>query len=157
MPEKRTTNAGLKVNIFNGRKGFSFKKSKAAELVQKTSRKFGLRKALINIEIADDKRIVEVNKKFLKSGKITDVISFDVSEDDDKIFDIIVNAQLARRQAKLRGHSFEAELMLYIIHGLLHQLGFDDLTTRKAAKMHRMEDEILGKSGFGIVYGSCKR
>jgi probable rRNA maturation factor len=156
MPEKRITQTGIKVNIFSSGK-FRYKKSKAVELVQKTSRKFGIRKGIVNIEIANDKRIVEVNKKFLKRSSITDVISFDVSDTDDKIFDIIVNAQLAQRQAKLRGHSFEAELMLYILHGLLHQLGFDDLSALKAVKMHRMEDEILGKSGFGIVYGDYKR
>jgi probable rRNA maturation factor len=156
MPEKRIKQAGVKVNIFSSGK-FTFKKNKAVELVQKTSRKFGIRKALINIEIANDKRIVEVNKKFLKRSSITDVISFDVSDVDEKNFDIIVNAPLAQRQAKVLGHSFEAELMLYILHGLLHQMGFDDLSPRKAAKMHRMEDEILGKCGFGVVYGHYKR
>lgn len=157
MPEKSVKPSGVKVNIFKQGKSIPFKKAGVVELVQKTSHKFGLRKALINIEIVNDKRIVEVNKEFLKKCSVTDVISFDVSDADDKIFDIIVNAQLAQRQAKLRGHSFEAELVLYILHGLLHQLGFDDLTVRKAEKMHKTEDLILQEFGFGVVYGTYKR
>jgi probable rRNA maturation factor len=156
MTKKCVKPSCIKVNIFKHDKSISFRKAGVIELVQKTSRKFGLRKALINIEIANDKRIVEVNKKFLKKSSITDVISFDVSDTDDKIFDIIVNAELAKRQAKIREHSFEAELMLYILHGLLHQLGFDDLTVHEAAKMHKMENEILEKFGFGAVYGTYK-
>jgi probable rRNA maturation factor len=155
MPEKKNKK-GIKVNIFHS-KAIPFKKSRVVELVQKTLKKFRVPKALVNIEIADDKRIVEVNKEFLKRSSITDVISFDVSDAEDKIFDIIVNAQLAKRQAKLREHSYEAELVLYILHGLLHQLGFDDLSSGKAKKMHAMEDEILSKSGFGVVYASDKR
>jgi rRNA maturation RNase YbeY len=69
-----------------------------------------------------------------------------------KSFDIIVNAQKAVSEAKKRGHSPQAELALYITHGLLHNLGFDDLTAKKAKLMHRLEDEILQQQGFGRVY-----
>ncbi|OHB48609.1 MAG: rRNA maturation RNase YbeY [Planctomycetes bacterium GWF2_41_51] len=157
MPEKRAKLSGIKIKFFMSSKSFAFNKRRINNLIRKTSNLFGLRKAQINIEIADDKKIIAVNKKFLKTSKVTDVISFDVSENKEKFYDIIVNAQLANRQAKLRGHSPESELALYILHGLLHQLGFDDLTPRKAAKMHRTEDQILRKHGFGVVYGSDKR
>ncbi len=156
MTEKCVKPSSIKVNIFKQSKSSLFKKTRVVELVQKTSRKFGLRKALINIEIANDERIVDVNKKFLKKRSITDVISFDVSDADDRVFDIVVNAELAKRQAKIREHSFEAELVLYILHGLLHQLGFDDLTDCDAVKMHKTEDEILRKFGYGAVYGTYK-
>ncbi len=59
---------------------------------------------------------------------------------------------MALRQADLRGHSSQAELALYITHGLLHNLGFDDSTEDKAKKMHDMEDKILQQLGYGLVY-----
>ncbi|OQA02797.1 MAG: Endoribonuclease YbeY [Planctomycetes bacterium ADurb.Bin401] len=155
MPESRDAMQGIKINFFKSDKSIHFDKDSFTNLIRETAKLFGLRKALINIEIADDKKIVEVNKKFLKSKKITDVISFDVSDDSEKVFDIIVNASLARRQAKLYAHLPQSELALYILHGLLHQLGFDDLTPRKASKMHRMEDKILRKHGFGVVYAAA--
>ena len=45
-----------------------------------------------------------------------------------RIFDLIVNGELAAREAARRGHGAEAELALYITHGLLHNLGFNDAT-----------------------------
>lgn len=156
MPENRAAMQDIKINFFKSNKSIRFDENRFTDLVRKTAKLFGLRKALINIEIADDKKIVAVNKKFLKKSSVTDVISFDVSQGKEKVFDIIVNAELAKRQAKKRGHSAFSELALYVLHGLLHQLGFNDLTPRKAMKMHRTEDEILQKHGFGVVYAaSC--
>ena len=59
---------------------------------------------------------------------------------------------MAVRQANLRGHASQAELALYITHGLLHNLGFDDSTDSKARKMHDTEDNILQQLGYGFVY-----
>ena len=70
------------------------------------------------------------------------------------MFELVVNGEMAVRQAKLRGHSGEAELALYVTHGLLHNLGFDDSTQNRAKKMHDTEDEILEQVGYGAVYNS---
>jgi probable rRNA maturation factor len=59
---------------------------------------------------------------------------------------------MALRQANSRGHSSEAEIALYITHGLLHNLGFDDSTEPKAKNMHDIEDNILQQLGYGLVY-----
>jgi rRNA maturation RNase YbeY len=68
--------------------------------------------------------------------------------------EIIVNAQKAKSESKKRGHSPQAELALYITHALLHNLGFNDNNPKNAKLMHQMEDKILQKQGFGIVYNS---
>ncbi|MCK4997930.1 MAG: rRNA maturation RNase YbeY, partial [Anaerohalosphaera sp.] len=65
-----------------------------------------------------------------------------------------VNAEQAERQAIKRGHSGESELALYVVHGLLHNLGFDDIDERDAIEMHRMEDEILKSTNYGITFAS---
>ena len=59
---------------------------------------------------------------------------------------------MAARQAAKRGHGAEAELALYITHGMLHNLGFDDTDPQQAKKMHETEDSLLQKQGFGIIY-----
>jgi probable rRNA maturation factor len=64
---------------------------------------------------------------------------------------------MAVRQANLRGHTSEAELALYITHGLLHNLGFDDSAENQARKMHETEDEILQEFGYGMVYNKDTR
>ena len=113
----------------------------------------------ISIAIVDDNEIRKLNKEFLNSKAATDCLSFDLSGDEKglKIFDLVVNGEMAVRQANLRGHSSEAELALYITHGLLHNLGFDDSAENQARKMHETEDEILQEFGYGMVYNKDAR
>jgi len=113
----------------------------------------------ISIAIVDDNQIRGLNRQFLNKKAVTDCLSFDLSDDEKggKIFDLIVNGEMAVRQANKRGHSSEAELALYITHGLLHNLGFDDSTKSRARKMHETEDEILQEFGYGIVYNKSIR
>ncbi len=117
-------------------------------------KRFSIDKAHLGIAVVDDGRMVQVNQRFLDSSAVTDVISFDLSDEDEacRTFDLVVNAELAGRQGQKRGHSAEAELALYITHGLLHNLGFDDDDETGTRKMHEMEDEILQQAGFGIIY-----
>ena len=113
----------------------------------------------ISIAIVDDNEIRELNREFLNSNAATDCLSFDLSDDEKglKIFDLVVNGEMAARQANRRGHSSEAELALYITHGLLHNLGFDDSAQSQARKMHETEDEILQEFGYGMVYNKDTR
>jgi probable rRNA maturation factor len=126
------------------------------KLVQHICRRFAVGKATINIAIVGDDKIKKVNTEFLDSSRMTDVISFDLSEEPatEQNYDLIVNAEEADRQSRKRAHSTEAELALYITHGLLHNLGFDDYDDSQSRKMHNMEDEILQQAGFGIIYGT---
>ena len=113
----------------------------------------------ISIAIVDDNEIRKLNREFLNSKAATDCLSFDLSDykKGPKIFDLVVNGEMAVRQANLRGHSSEAELALYITHGLLHNLGFDDSAQNQARKMHETEDEILQEFGYGMVYNKYTR
>jgi len=107
----------------------------------------------ISIAIVDDVEIRGLNKQFLNRNCSTDGLSFDLSDDGNrKSFELLVNGQMAVREANRRGHSNEAELALYITHGLLHNLGFDDSTPKQAKKMHNIEDEILQQLGYDAVY-----
>ncbi len=111
----------------------------------------------ISIAIVDDAQIRRLNKQFRKQDRSTDCLSFDLSDGETnspKSFELVVNAEKAVKEAKLRNHSAQAELALYITHALLHNLGFDDSTQAKAKKMHDTEDEILQQFGFGLIYNS---
>ncbi len=111
----------------------------------------------ISIAIVDNAQIRGLNKQFGKQSRSTDCLSFDLSDSEvnsPKLFELVVNAEKAVKEAKLRGHSAQAELALYITHALLHNLGFDDSTRAKAKKMHDTEDEILQQFGFGLIYNS---
>ena len=120
----------------------------------------------VDIAIVDDDQIRQLNKQYKNHDTTTDVLSFDLSDDLKEpetgkkapaIFELIVNGRMAQRQAKLRGHCPEAELALYITHGLLHCIGFDDSTRAEAIRMHEAEDEILQQLGYGLVYNKSTK
>lgn len=131
---------------------------KLKKLVRTICRRFGVARARISVGIVDDAEIGVLNKKFLNHKGTTDSLSFDLSDETEpgepKVFDLIVNGELAVREAARRGHDAQAELALYITHGLLHHLGFDDGTAAQARRMHRTEDEILQHLGYGLVYNN---
>lgn len=117
-------------------------------------RRFDVTAAAVSIAIVGDNEIIDVNEKFLQKSTTTDVISFDLTEPGtgERIFDIVINADEAARQAEKRAHPLNDELALYITHGLLHNLGFDDADDEDARQMHNTEDEILTQNGYGVTY-----
>jgi probable rRNA maturation factor len=145
----------------------SFKDIKASlprlkKLIKTTCNRFskentsaGAIKYEISIAIVDDAGFRKLNSRYLGRKSTSDCLSFDLSDDrsgSSKLFEIVVNGEIAVKQANLRGHPAEAELALYVTHGLLHNLGLDDSTEGKTKKMHDIEDEILQHHGYGIVY-----
>ncbi len=128
--------------------------SRLEQLVKDICEEFDVRNADIHIRITGDEGITEVHRQFLKSETTTDVISFDLSDEfeDSRSLQYVVNAEMACRQGQERGHSTEAELALYITHGMLHHLGYDDTDETQSARMHEKEDDILQKNGFGVIY-----
>ena len=131
---------------------------KLKKLVKAVCTRFKLSKATVSIAIVDDAEIRKLNKQFLNRNSPTDCLSFNLSDNDaKKSFELVVNAEKAVKEANLRGHSSEAELALYVTHGLLHNLGFDDSTQGQAKKMHDTEDEILQQLSYGWVYNKSKR
>ena len=117
-----------------------------------------INRAMVSVAIVDDKTMKSLNKRYLEQSESTDVISFDLrSETDDQNetqldCEVIVNAEWALNVAQENERSAESEMLLYLIHGLLHQLGYDDKTNEQADRMHRKEDELLCELGFGCVY-----
>lgn len=135
--------------------------SKLEMLIRTVCDRFGVSEATVSVGIVGDDEIAALNQKFLDHAGPTDCLSFDLSDEQAdggvREFDLIVNGQMAVRQAAQRGHAGDAELALYVTHGLLHQLGFDDATPEQAQKMHQTEDEILQHAGYGLVYNGDPR
>jgi probable rRNA maturation factor len=146
----------ITVQITNHFEKLPAEATKLKKLVRTLCQRFGISRAGVGIGIVDDAEMSTLNKRFLSHDGTTDCLSFDLSEgtgpDEPRVFDLIVNGELAMHEAARRGHDPQAELALYVTHGLLHNLGFDDATARQAREMHRREDEILQHLGYGWVY-----
>ena len=111
----------------------------------------------VSIVVVDDETIAAIHDESMGDPSVTDVIAFDLSgegspEDceDDVDGEIIVNADLAQREAAERGHAPEAELLFYVAHGLLHLLGHDDATPGERTAMHAKQREYLSAVGVTV-------
>ena len=87
------------------------------------------------VTVVSDGRIDRMHREFMGIPGATDVITFEHG-------DVVVSADTALREADAHGHCVEAELGLYIVHGLLHLNGFDDLSPSPRTEMHRVQDVV---------------
>ena len=110
----------------------------------------------LTIYITDDAEIRKLNRVFHATDAVTDVLAFPAQEASfdrrptprasrDYLGDIIISYNRARVQAGSAGWRIADELDLLAVHGILHLLGYDDVTPRQRAKMWKQQEEILGK------------
>ena len=104
----------------------------------------------VGIALMDNATIHALNKRFLNHDEATDVLSFPLSDPGSRKLegDLAIGAEVAQAQAAARGHDVQAELALYVIHGLLHLCGYDDHEDEGRAAMRARERHYLGLLGL---------
>ena len=91
-----------------------------------------------------DEYLLSINEMYLKSDYLTDIISFDYTEDKIISGDMLISIDRVKENAKIYKTTFQKELMRVMIHGILHLCGYKDKTEKE--KMHeRKEDYYLNK------------
>jgi len=120
-------------------------RKKLHELIRFVARAEGTRLGQIDLAVVDRRRIGELNRKYLRRRGATDVLAFDLSDDltNGLCGQIVVCADVAVAEARRRSHGPQRELMLYVVHGLLHLMGYDDTSPRAAARMHARQEQLL--------------
>lgn len=98
----------------------------------------------ISIALMSDLEIRGLNYKHLSHDYATDVISFDLTSADDFLEgEIIASIETADREAKEHGWQGDDELLLYVIHGMLHIIGLRDKKTKETQVMRDAERHYL--------------
>jgi probable rRNA maturation factor len=96
----------------------------------------------VNLVFCEDAHIRDLNKRFRKLDKVTDVLSFNYAEPD--VFGEIYIATLkAKTQAPRWKNTFYQELRRLVVHGSLHLAGFDHLRVPERKVMRDREDAYL--------------
>ena len=90
----------------------------------------------VEISIIDDKQIAKVHGEFMDDPSPTDVITFDYGE-------ILVSAETALSNSEELQVSLENEILLYIIHGMLHLGGYLDGSRAEFKEMKSLQEMIL--------------
>lgn len=113
----------------------------------------------VSFSFVDSATIAETNWAFLRHKGDTDVISFNYAEDgapcDDAAAEIIVCVDKAVKEGARRKGGYQRELVLYVVHGLLHVAGMDDQTPEQRREMRREERRIMAELEKRADFAKC--
>jgi probable rRNA maturation factor len=104
--------------------------------------------AEITIVLTDDQELCGLNRQYLGIDAPTDVLSFpadfiDPDSHHPYLGDILISVERAVRQAEQHNHSAQKELLLLVVHGVLHLLGHDHAEQAEKDRMWALQDQIL--------------
>jgi probable rRNA maturation factor len=103
----------------------------------------------ISIAVVDDSAIHSLNREYLQHDYPTDVLSFVLERDVARLEgEIIASGETAAANAQKFGWSAQDELLLYVIHGTLHLLRYNDHSDDDCAKMRARERHYLAQFGL---------
>ncbi|EEF57376.1 rRNA maturation RNase YbeY [Pedosphaera parvula] len=100
----------------------------------------------VTIHLVGEREMTRINEKHLQHAGSTDVITFDYSDSpgsEPLIGELFICVDEALVQAIRFKTTWQSETMRYIVHGLLHLKGYDDLETTARRKMKREENKLL--------------
>ena len=107
----------------------------------------------VSIAIVDDDAMRNLNRKFRKKNKTTDVLTFPADDSyadphakGRPLGDIVISMDQARLQAAEQRHSQATEIRYLIVHGILHALGYDHETDQ--GEMNQLKIEVRAAVGL---------
>jgi len=121
----------------------------------------------LDVTFTNDRNMKKYNAELVGHSGSTDVITFAYLEDPEEFFpgevgvELIINPDAAAREGEKRGTGYSRELALYLVHGLLHAAGEDDLEPVARRRMRRREREVMAalekKFDFAEVFPELRR
>jgi len=111
----------------------------------------------LSVAIVDDPTIHELNRRHLAHDYPTDVLSFVLERDEGMLAgEVIASADTARHRAGDFGCDARDELLLYLIHGTLHLVGYRDSSAKERKEMRAQERHYLAQAGVVMVRSATR-
>lgn len=139
----------IRLSAANVSRCYFLNKKRLDTIVRFILKSVGISRAALSIAFVTDSEIKRLNYLYRKRKRPTDVLSFSMREgkhlerDRSILGDIAISVDRAKRQAKRFNSTFKKELCLYIIHGILHLVGYGDEKPSALKRMRRKEEKIL--------------
>lgn len=124
-------------------------KNEILKAAEKTLRILKEDDAQLSISFVNDAKMRRLNRKYRNIDRATDCLAFPMREGKGEklhpriLGDVVISVDTARENSKRFGTTEKRELILYIIHGVLHLLGYSDTTIPAAGKMVKKQEFIL--------------
>ena len=101
----------------------------------------------VSLLLTDDAEIARIHADYLGDPTPTDVISFCIDDGAE----LVVSVETAARCARSGRHAIADEVALYVVHGLLHVCGFDDVRARDRKRMRKAERAVLAQLSLHVA------
>ncbi len=138
------------VEIANLQKFHKIKNSVVTRAVKEVLGK-KYKESKLSIAFVDNNEIKRLNNRYFNLNDVTDVIAFPLSDHKSALNgEIVVSVEMAVDIAGRENVDIEAEIILYVVHGLLHLLGYRDGNRSDAGIMHDKESRILKTLGYNV-------
>ena len=123
-----------------------FSKKVCAQWLIEVAQAEGATVKRMNYKALETEEMIALNKRFLDHDHNTDIITFSVSKEESVVeADFAIGWSMVRAQSTELHEPFLRELHRILVHGLLHCLGYNDLTPDEADAIRLKEDEYLTK------------
>ena len=144
-----TDNAMLRIALANQQKRHRVDRRRLIAAAKAVLRGEGIREADVSLAVVDDDTIQALNRRDLHHDYATDVLSYVFHRAGDRVEgEVVVSADRASAVSSRYGWGAGDELLLYVIHGTLHLVGYDDRTSRQRASMQSRERQYLAEFGL---------
>ena len=98
----------------------------------------------LSLAFVDNTAIHELNRRFLKHDYPTDVLTFPLGRGKQGLEgEIVISGEYALAECQEYNHPPHWEASLYVIHGILHLVGYDDSDEASARKMEQRQESLL--------------
>lgn len=139
----------MKVDIKDLQDKVKLDKTKIVRCAKLVLREIGESGAELSLLFVNDSYIRVLNQKYRHIDSKTDVLAFSMREGQGPTMnspilgDVVISTETAEREAKKRKIPVQKEILLYLAHGILHLLGYEDEVPRDRKKMMLKQQQLL--------------
>jgi len=133
---------GLAVAVRNRQRRLKINTRLLAEIARQALELAGNTRAQLGIVLVDDVAIARLNAQYHATPGPTDILSFDYGDGEGEL---IISVEHAVAQARRFRTTAAREIVLYVVHGILHLRGYNDLTQRGKRRMRAAEQRLMGR------------
>lgn len=136
----------MQVTIYNNQNDQEINTKRIVEISQLLAKRYQVKSQELYIHFVTEKTISEIHRDFFGDPTSTDVITFpiDAINDPKGIWgELFICPKVANDYANEHQIDPTKELELYLIHGILHLMGFDDIEEEDRKKMRTEEKKCI--------------
>ena len=143
----------ININIVNDyNANFTYNYNLINKLVTNVFDEKKIKKINLLIILSKKSYLNKLKMKFFNVNQYTDVIAFNLSDNNDCLEgEIYISIDDVRENSEIYNQSFNAEFKRVLIHGALHLIGFNDKTDEDITIMRSLEEKFLKKFGKKII------